>query len=254
MKATVSAISSDPSKLFDVLDDFVLKRVHTTTSLLSGVTLVDDLPSSRTRHRHSLGKVFVHAQSAAVTVTCVLWLLGATQVLQKSLYTLIGCAILRAARPHDPAFAVDVVAAMRVGALGGAVVHAMVVCAVCILLSLCNRSEERYNTTETGATSPPRLSFREKCEISIVCLTFTIGCSAAAGALGARMVKGTAPGSMNAKNGMITTLVGWAVLYVPRRAVVWFSRRVLRDGHRAATVGEVAPRGRVDRRGDVTVV
>ena len=91
-------------------------------------------------------------------------------------------------------------------------------------------------------------------EISIVCLTFTIGCSAAAGALGARMVKGTAPGSMSAKNGMITTLVGWAVLYVPRRAVVWFSRRVLRDGHRAATVGEVAPRGRVDRRGDVTVV
>ena len=29
VKATVSAISSDPSKLFDVLDDFVLKRVHT---------------------------------------------------------------------------------------------------------------------------------------------------------------------------------------------------------------------------------
>ncbi|KAI0787273.1 hypothetical protein C8Q74DRAFT_1250561 [Fomes fomentarius] len=240
--------------------DLFLKRSPTNASSISDATLIQDSKFTRAnatcedgiplsqkdtfshRHRlqHTWNRHVDRIRSAGAIAFCVIYVLGTTQALHQLLHILVGYAILHLARPHDSAFDVDITAAIRTGALGGAVLNAIIWWPLIawIALSLLSPNHDIRNEAtvdaewHTAVEEDRKLkdSLRHKIIMFLARPIWFLGRAAAAAALGAKILslKPTSPVPMDVHHSVIMSVVGAAVVYVPRAAlrhlclVIWW--------------------------------
>ncbi|KAI0649567.1 hypothetical protein C8Q79DRAFT_521355 [Trametes meyenii] len=134
-------------------------------------------------------------------------------------YLSVGWAILYVAFPSDPGYATSSVVVMQAGAVGGAILYAVQLCAVLFL-----RIRLFWTRLPQPKEEEPKPMSKRSALLHIASAMFNgvteVGGAAAAGAVGACVLHSADPESMDVSHAVRASTLGAAVLYVPQ--AVWF--------------------------------
>ena len=167
----------------------------------------------------------------AVLLITVIRGIGASQAFHQWLNALVGWAILHSARPHDAAYDVSVVAVMRQGAVGGAVLYYGVLAAaliigialplLCCCCCMCLAGDFDW---ETSGKAPSSKAPAEKSPTSFFLqllnkLLSSLARAAVAAVIGAAIMRHANLAPLDLTHAARAHVVGAAVLFIPRTVV-----------------------------------